>query len=124
MASRRQERHSVTLTEDDQILANEILAHLNFSGGRRDPQFFARLNRLWNLLPPGDRPAALQQLLLAQLDQVRGQAPTFTDCAQVEAVIPLALTECLSAYRQHHADLLFHLQVEDFEHPFLARRHL
>ncbi|MEW4526397.1 hypothetical protein [Maioricimonas sp. JC845] len=119
MASRRQERHSVTLTEDDQILANEILAHLNFSGGRRDPQFFARLNRLWNLLPPGDRPAALQQLLLAQLDQVRGQAPTFTDCAQVEAVIPLALTECLSAYRQHHADLLFHLQVEDFEHPFL-----
>lgn len=100
-------------------MMQEILAYLNLSGGRRDPRFLTNLNRLWNILDSAAPAAALQALLLTELEQRRGSSPVFEDPTQAQRVIPLVLTDFLAAYRAHHADLLFHLNPLEFEQPLL-----
>lgn len=119
MASRKNIPPSAKLGAKDYAMIQEILAHLNFSGGRRDPRFIANLNNLWVKVDPKRPVAALRELLLAELEKVSGSSPAFEDTQQARQVIELALTELLSAYRTHHADLLFHLNPLEFEQPFL-----
>ena len=119
MASRKNTPPSTKLDADDFVAIREILAYLNLSGGRRDPRFLANLNRIWAKLDRTAPVAALATLLSAELEQVQGTTAVFHDVQQARQVIPLTLTSLLSAYREHQADLLFHLSPLDFEQPLL-----
>jgi hypothetical protein len=105
----------------------QILGYLNFSAGRSDPGFQRQFNEYCAVDFAGN-PTRMRSAddvrddLLGALADLWGKAPAFSDVAQADAVIRLAFDKCLPAYRAHHADLLFHLPPEDFEHPlFLAR---
>jgi hypothetical protein len=108
--------------EPDPRILQEILGYLNFSGGKPDAAF----QRNWNTLfapPERDKGAlAVKALLLERLSQLQASVPAFADSSQAQAVLSLTFDHCLPAYRQHHADLLFHLGPEEFEHPFFLVR--
>lgn len=119
MASRKNPPPPAKLEDDDFAAVRDILAHLNFSGGRRDPKFLANINRLWPKLDRAAPAAALQELLLSEADKLQGSSPVFQDLQQARQVTQLVLTDFLAAYRQHHADLLFHLPAIEYEQPLL-----
>jgi len=119
MASRKNTPPPAKLDADDFVAVRDILAHLNFSGGRRDPRFLANLNRIWMKLDRTAPVAALGTLLTEELEKVQGTTPVFQDIQQARHVIPLTLTHLLAAYREHQADLLFHLTPLDYEQPLL-----
>ncbi|MCA9024086.1 MAG: hypothetical protein KDA86_02615 [Planctomycetaceae bacterium] len=108
--------------DDRATAAREILGHLNFSTGKPEPAFHRNLDLLCSEVGTVDRPVRLQKRLRTELEALRGASPAFADCTQAEAVIDLTLGACLAAYRSHHADLLFHLQPQEFEAPFLLGR--
>ncbi len=97
----------------------EILAHLNLSGGRRDTRFLANLNRLWGTLDPQAPVSAIRSKLLAELEKLAGASSVFEDTTQARLVVSLVLNDLLAAYREHHADLLFHLSPLEYEQPLL-----
>ena len=119
MASRKKQGRPRGLGSDDQSAVREVLGHLNFSGGKREPAFLARLNRLWRLALDTNKAAGLAELLRTELAALAGGSPAFADCTQAQAVIGLALEQTLTAYRAHHADLLFHLDPAEYEQPFM-----
>ena len=59
--------------------------------------------------------------LTAGLRELHATAPAFRDVRQAEAVLALA-DKVLPAYRQHHADLLAHLDDRDLFTPFFIVR--
>ncbi|MBI1345540.1 hypothetical protein GC163_04560 [bacterium] len=98
--------------------AREVLGYLNFSGGRPDPAFQRLVNDLvtrvgWNQLP---------EMLKQSLATLTAEAPAFHDSTQAEAAIDLAYQNVLPAYREFHRDLLFHLEDQDFQHPYFLVR--
>jgi hypothetical protein len=107
------------LTDEEQTAAAGALGHLNFSSGKPDTAFQTKLDLLCRAVGSDDRPGRLGRLLMGELDRLRGSSAAFEDCAQAETVIPLTLGGCLAAYRAHHADLLFHLPPNEFEHSYL-----
>ena len=107
------------LNEKELAAAAGVLGHLNFSSGKPDAAFQANLDRLCTAVGTIDRPDRLRRLLTAELETLRGSSAAFADCTQAESAIDLTLGGCLAAYRAHHADLLFHLPAEEFEHPYL-----
>lgn len=109
------------LTPDDSAALREVLGYLNFSGGKPDPAFQRNLNRLQTKLGPTPW-AALEQLLWRQLEELKQTAPAFSDAQQSEAVLRLTFQGLYPAYRQHHADLLFHLTEQDVQQPFFLAR--
>lgn len=119
MASRKNTPPPAKLEADDYAAIRDILAHLNFSGGRRDPRFLANLNRLWAKLDPAGPVKALESLLLTELEKLQGTSPVFEDVQQARQVISLTLDRLLTTYREHQADLLFHLGPLDYEQPLL-----
>ncbi len=100
----------------------EILGYLNFSGGKPDVKFQDRLNRChpdWGAEKPWE---TLHAQLLTRLQELELSSAAFSDSAQARAVLQLTFNQLWPAYRQHHADLLFHLSDQDFQQPmFLAR---
>src|SRR5947209_8133539 len=106
--------------------AQPLLGYLNFSEGRPDPRFQKQLNDAFALLVarPEQRPwDALRETLLAELARLRqAGSAAFQDATQAEAVLRLALGELLTAYRTHHADLLFHQGAADLFQPFFLAR--
>ncbi|REJ91462.1 MAG: hypothetical protein DWQ34_14990 [Planctomycetota bacterium] len=119
MASRKKSGSRPQLSKDDQTAVREMLGHLNFSAGTREPVFLRHLNRLWEILPDEAKAASLAALLRDELNSLAGSSAAFADCRQANAVIGYALEELPEAYRAHHADLLFHLEDSDFEQPYL-----
>lgn len=105
----------------EENLVRDVLGYLNFSGGTPDPKFQGQVNTLFASLEGSDRADELGELLLEQLDTLERESPAFSDSRQARAVINLAL-HTLAAYRRHHADLLFHLNDEDFQQPFFLAR--
>jgi hypothetical protein len=120
MASRKNTPPPAKLEADDFVAIRDVLAHLNFSGGRRDPRFLANLNRLWGKLDAAAPVKALETLLLAELEKLQGTSPVFEDVQQARKVVPLTLDRLLTTYREHQADLLFHLNPLDYEQPLLV----
>lgn len=106
----------------DDATIREILGYLNFSSGKPDAGFQRNLNRLFVNTNVVRSAETLRDFLLGHLSELRKSSGTFADSAQAEAVIRLALDRCLPAYRQHHADLLFHLSAEGFLQPFFLAR--
>ena len=105
-----------------------VLGYLNFSQGRPDPRFQKQLNDAYGFvaartadpLPPWQ---ALQQVLLDELESLRASgASAFRDVTQARAVLTLAVSGVLPAYRRHHADLLFHQSEHDLFQPFFLAR--
>ncbi|HEV8070509.1 MAG TPA: hypothetical protein VGP76_22535 [Planctomycetaceae bacterium] len=106
--------------EPDPRILQEILGYLNFSGGKPDAAF----QRNWNSLF-ADRENGAQSvktLLLDHLSRLQASVPAFAESSQAQAVLGLTFDQCLTAYRRHHADLLFHLGPADFEQPFFLAR--
>lgn len=103
-----------------------MLGYLNFSTGKSDARFQKHLNDAFRFVD--ERGIAepwnvLYELLRDRLATLRtGGSSAFQDVTQVEAVLDLVFARTLPAYRQHHADLLFHLSDRDLLQPFFLAR--
>src|SRR5262249_24745378 len=63
------------------------------------------------------------ELLCAELETLKASGSgAFRDVKQAKAVLELTFTKMLPAYRQHHADLLFHLSDRELFQPFFLVR--
>jgi hypothetical protein len=102
-----------------------LLGYLNFSDGRPDPRWQKQLNDAYAVFAvrAGD-PAweALLDVMPAGLRRLQAAGSSaFRDVTQAAAAIDLA-GRVLTAYREHHRDLLAHLtDAELFAPSFLAR---
>jgi hypothetical protein len=103
-----------------------LLGYLNFAEGRPDPRFQKQLNDAYGFLADRGEPEpwrALHEALRVRLADLKGVGTgAFRDPAQAEAVLALVFEQVLPAYRQHHADLLFHLSDRDLFQPFFVAR--
>jgi hypothetical protein len=119
MAARKKAPANWTLPPTHFDAAREALGYLNFSSGNSEPQFLRNLNSIWGILPATeDRRELLKQTLQQALTQLAATQPAFADSSQAKAVIEIGLETLYHAYREFHADLLFHLQDPDFDHPY------
>src|SRR5262249_928976 len=89
-----------------------LLGYLNYSDGRPDPKFQRALDEIFAvvLARHGERPGEVLGCWLGEQAEVLHAAgsPAFRDVAQVQAVAKLAFGPVLTAYREHHRDLLAH----------------
>lgn len=103
-----------------------MLGYLNFSEGKPDPRFQKQLNEAYGFLlrQEAAEPWNVLRALLAEKLQALegGESSAFRDAAQARAVLSLVFDRFLPAYRQHHADLLFHLTDADLFGPFFLAR--
>lgn len=100
----------------------DILGYLNFSSGKPDVKFQDRLNRChpeWGWPHPWE---SFESALLARLSELETTSAAFRDSSQARAVLQLTFHHLWPAYRQYHADLLFHLSDADFQQPFFLAR--
>jgi hypothetical protein len=103
-----------------------LLGYLNFSDGRPDPKFQRALNEAFTYLAQrGDAAPwnALRSWLYRQCDLLEQSGNSaFKDTTQVRAVVRCAFGSLLSAYREHHADLLAHQTDAVLFNPFFLSR--
>jgi hypothetical protein len=107
--------------------AQEILGYLNFSSGTVDPRFLRNANHLFELIdvsPGRVEPTwrSMHHELGKTLQELRGRSEAFRQIEQVEAVLGLVFEKTLPAYRQFHADLLFHQSDESLFQPLFIGR--
>src|SRR5947209_10331801 len=103
-----------------------MLGYINFAGGKPDARFEKQISDAYDYLTrhgvelPWDvlRQVLREKLLLLN----RSGAGGFANIDQAEAVLSLVFDHALPAYRQHHADLLFHLSDRDLIQPFFLAR--
>ena len=107
----------ITATLDSVV--EKLLAFINLSSGAHDPFFFQSLNQLFQhqaaQSPPDTTPLHRQvhRLLESRLAELTQSSPTFADSQQARATLALCFEYLLPAYREFHADVLFH-QTDDF----------
>jgi len=119
MSPRKKSKSGWSLPASHADAMRDVLGYLNFSSGNPESHFLHHLSRIWALLPPKtDRRMALKLALQNSLQELSRSQPAFHDFRQATAVIEIGLGELFSAYREFHADLLFHLKEEDFDHPY------
>jgi hypothetical protein len=110
---------------EQKVSASAVLGYLNFSDGRADPRWQKQFNDAYAFLAEQQEPAPWQALLdwlSSRLTALHaGGSGAFRDVTQAETVLALA-GRVLSAYRQHHADLLAHLEDRDLFGPFFLVR--
>jgi hypothetical protein len=112
---------------DDAKTVQEILGYLNFSSGAADPRFLRNVNHLYEVIdvaPQRVEPtwSAMHHCLAKTLQDLHGQSEAFRQIDQVEAVLGLVFEKTLPAYREYHADLLFHHSDESLFQPFFIGR--
>ncbi len=101
-----------------------LLGWLNFSDGRQDSRWQKQLNDAYAFLAEQGEPKpwqALLEMLTAGLGELHATAPAFRDVGQAETILALA-GNVLPAYREHHADLLAHVEDRDLFTPFFLVR--
>ncbi len=114
---------SRVLGPKDRHLIDRILGYLNFSSGAPDPQFLASLNELFLRVAGDESPwRSAITLLEDELPRLQERSSTFADIAQAQAVLRLLRDEFLPAYREFHADLLFHQSESALFRPFFIGR--
>ncbi|APZ96172.1 hypothetical protein [Fuerstiella marisgermanici] len=110
---------TATDNESREQCFRDLLGYLNFSDGTPGNRFRVCLNQI---LTTSDLPELPQDLKVELLQQLKTLAEAgesaFQEVAQAERAIVSAIDVVIPAYRQHHADLLFHLQPDDFRQPF------
>lgn len=88
------------------------LGYLNFSDGRADPRFRKLLADVFEHLLEKYDPAPWATtgawLLTTATDLEKSGSAAFQDLSRARAVVELAFGELLTAYRDHHSDLLGH----------------
>ena len=88
------------------------LGYLNFSDGRADPRFRKLLADVFGHLLAKRDPApwitVRDWLLAAAEDLERSGSAAFADSSRAKEVVRIACGELLTAYREHHRDLLAH----------------
>jgi hypothetical protein len=103
-----------------------LLGYLNFAGSKTDARFQKQVSDAYGFLAErgDDEPwKALHALLRAELGALKASGSSaFRDVKQADAVLELVFTKVLPAYRQHHTDLLFHLNDRELNHPFFLVR--
>jgi hypothetical protein len=102
-----------------------MLGYLNFSTGKPDPRFQKQLSDAYGFLAErgAEQPwQALTDLFRTKLAALQAEGgAAFRDVSQAEAVLAL-FGKVLAAYREHHADLLFHQSDRDLFQPFFLAR--
>ncbi len=110
----------------DRVPPAALLGYLNFSDGRPDPKFQRAFNDVYAaVLETAQSPpwTLVGQWLLEQADQLSASGSTaFQDVGQARAVIQLAFGPALTAYREHHRDLLGHQTDAGLFHAFFLVR--
>ena len=91
----------------------DLLGYLNFSSGERDPKFFQALDTLFRELALANKDTRCSavravEFLEQQLALLAKNSGAFHADDQAGRVLALVRTHFFSAYRQFHADLLFH----------------
>jgi hypothetical protein len=111
---------------DSVVSLQAMLGYLNFAGGKPDARFQKQLNEAYAFLAEhgaAQPHVALEEGLRARLSELRASGSSaFRDSAQAEAVLTLVFELVLPAYREHHADLLFHLNDRELFQPFFLAR--
>ncbi len=100
-------------------LVRDILGYLNFSSGKPDPRFRGNLNSLMSEVTTAE---AVQAALAEGLTALEGTEPTFADVQQASQVVTLTLGVVFQRYASHHRDLLFHLNDDELQQPFLLAK--
>ena len=118
---------------------DRILGYLNFSSGTPDPQFLAHLNQFFTQFSPGNislgnislgenslgETVVWRQVVAAlerELPELSHRSATFSDISQAQAILRLLRGGLLPAYREFHADLLFHQTDEVLFRAFFVGR--
>ncbi len=99
-----------------------VLGYLNFSGGAPDSTFLRQLDLLAQQVDFADTWQPLREMLSGKLSEVEGSSSTFSDVTQARGVIDVVFDSLLPAYRDFHADLLFHLEEDEHQNPFFLGR--
>lgn len=120
MAQRNDSGATTSAELDDAYV--KVLGYLNFSNGKSDGDFLSQLNRLAVHCDAVTSWDTLESSLSDRLDQLTGTSPAFSDAAQAKAVLQITFNSLLPAYLDFHADLLFHLEAQDFVNPFFLGR--
>lgn len=122
----------------------QVLAYLNFSSGKPDPNAQQNLNAVFAHLDlagaesggvagSGSTMSSAQDgatwerlgaLLLSKLDELQGTTPVFAEIEQAKEVVTAVWTQLLPAYLEHHRDLLFHATPTYLFRPFFLIRAL
>jgi hypothetical protein len=110
---------------DQVIPAAGLLGYLNYSDGRPDPRWQKQLNDAYAWLAQQGESApwqAVTEWMRSRLDWLQASdAAAFRNVEQAQGVL-LLVPDVLSAYRRHHADLLFQRSESELFQPyFLAR---
>jgi hypothetical protein len=117
-------------------IVQEVIGYLDFSTGNPDPRFLGSLNRLFQVVESGGRGGEnciggdngqppwrrLAELLHLGLKELQSTSEAFRQSTQAAAALRLVFDEVLPAYRQFHADLLFHQSEESLFQPFFIGR--
>jgi len=103
-------------------LCEKVLGYINFSGGKPDATFLAQLNSVAEQTGFLESWQPLREQLESSLSRLRESSRTFSDSSQATAVMSLVFDRLLPAYREHHADLLFHLDPNELQNAFFLGR--
>jgi hypothetical protein len=103
-----------------------MLGYLNFAAGKADARFQQALDQAYRFLAQADSPRPWDELHTHLRNRLRelgeSGAAAFRDSRQAEAVLGLVFDKLVPAYREHHADLLRHLDDRQLFQPFLVAR--
>ena len=103
-------------------LIRAIAGYLNFSNGQPDTTFQSSVNEFHAVLPTDRCWDEFRACIEDFLTEAPRTSEAFADCSQATAVLSLVFEGLFPAYRQHHSDLLFHLDDDDFRQPFFLAR--
>ena len=104
----------------------ELLGYLNFSSGSPDVQFLRNLNLLFQHVESqsdsGPAWLAAREMLSGRLSELKSAGGPFQESEQAEQIIRLLWERFFPAYREFHADLLFHQTDEALWRPYFIGR--
>lgn len=113
---------SSTGTSLDPQRVREVLGYLNFSNGTPDPSFAESFSALWAAAQTPDGCNGLYAALVAEIDRLSTSTDAFRNSDQAHSILRLVYEKLFPAYRDFHADLLFHVSEERLDQPFLLVR--
>jgi hypothetical protein len=106
------------------ISLQALAGYLNFGSGKPDARFEKQLSDAFAALQQSSEPwwQTLHHSLRSKLEELQTAGGAFQDVAQARSVLTLVSDKLMPAYRQHHADLLFHLADAELYQPFFLAR--
>ena len=111
---------------DAKRLLEEAVGYLNFSSGASDPSFLRNINELFRAIESEhsrDESFLIWcEWLRLTIDRLHAAGGAFAEVTQARAMVEMLQHKMLPAYRNFHADLLFHQQPSDLLRPFFVGR--